>query len=150
MFTRPAPHQWVRRRPPSPPTVFVLPTAAPSPERLLHAPGIFLARVDHVSSFRLFPPCLAAFLAAPASPTGKRPTSGRASLSHTTRGGSHSPPLIWASVVGYFPVFLLCFVLGLPVVIYLCLSMYWCLSYSDSLYILYHLNWWPQFLVSVS
>jgi len=55
------PHQWVRRHPLSPPTVVVLPTATHSPERRLHAPGIFLARVDHVSSNHLSPPRLAAF-----------------------------------------------------------------------------------------
>jgi hypothetical protein len=50
-----------RRRPPSPQTVFLLPPAAPSLERLLHSLGIFLAHVDHVSSFCLSPPRLAAF-----------------------------------------------------------------------------------------
>jgi hypothetical protein len=40
-----------------------------------------------------------------ASPTSERPSFGRAWLSRATRGGSHSPPLIRASVVGYFPVF---------------------------------------------
>jgi hypothetical protein len=89
--------------------------------------------------------------AALASPTSERPSSGRAWLSRATRGGSHSPPLLRAFVVGYFPVFvLLCFVFGFSVVTSLCLSPYWCLSSLNSLYILYHLNWWPRFLTSVS
>jgi hypothetical protein len=39
----------------------------------------------------------------PASPTGERHSSGRAWLSRATRGGSYSPTLIRASVIGYFP-----------------------------------------------
>jgi hypothetical protein len=55
--------------------------------------------------------------AAPVSPTGERPSSGRAWLSRATRGGSHPPPLR-ASVVGFLLVFvlLLCFVLGFSIV----------------------------------
>jgi len=90
--------------------------------------------------------------ATPASPTDERPSSSRTWLSHATRGGSHSPPLIQASVVGYFSVFmlLLCFVLSFSVVISLCLSSFRCLSSSNSLYIFYYLNWWSRFLASVS
>jgi hypothetical protein len=48
--------------------------------------------------------------AAPASPTGERPSSGRAWLSRATRGGSHPPPLR-ASVIRFLLAFvlLLCF-----------------------------------------
>jgi hypothetical protein len=87
-----------------------------------------------------------------ASLTGEKPSSGWAWLSRATRGCPHSPTLIRPSVVGYFPVFvlLLCFVLDFSIVFSLFLYMYWCLSSWDSLYIFYHLNWWPRFLASVS
>jgi hypothetical protein len=73
---------------------------------------------------------------------------------------SHAPPEVAPTplpssrplllVIFLFLLLLLCFVLGLSVVTSLYLSMYRCLSSSDSLYILYHLNWWPRFLASVS
>lgn len=123
----------------------MLPPAAPLPERLLHTPGVFLPRVDHVSSFRLSPPWLAVFFG------GSSVSHWReaylwplVALTHHQRWlPLPSPPGLYCWLFSFF--LLLCFILGFSVVHSICLSLYWCLSSSNSSYILYHINWWPQF-----
>jgi hypothetical protein len=82
---------------------------------------------------------------------GERSSEAGAWFTRVGNGDSHpSTPVIFVDFIflccifGHFCIFFCIYPLCI-----LCNGYPWCLGHLDSLYAIYHLHWWPQFLAFV-